>query len=54
MPFGRRSRPWLREREGPIAARQRRRMGGIGPKVRTGPKGIVLPEETEYGWGLSC
>ena len=39
LPCGRRSRPRLREREGPAASA----VGGIGPKARTGPQGIGLP-----------
>ena len=43
MPFGRRRRPCLREREGPKAGAKRLRVGGIAPQVRTGPKGIGHP-----------
>ena len=38
---GWRSRPWLREREGP-----KRSLGGIAPKVRTGPEPTTMLKYT--------
>ena len=40
--FGRRSRPWLRERA------RRAAVGGIAPKVRTGPKSPARRRNSAY------